>query len=208
MNLSRSEKDSVLPILHGAAICSAGAPSSDELVARLRRSSTASFLCRTSRAGRNAHRKFRGDTGEIFIEGAYNYVPIDPCQGVSADTAMDLGTRAYVDLEVGSYEENELALPIPAKRCFAQRFSAMVPALTAPNDGDQRLARIRRMAHEPHLLELEHDRIVLVCSGPIGLDSTGHSDRPVYSARAFDYAAVCRPPGRRPSALPWENYRM
>ena len=51
---------------------------------------------------------------EISIEGAYNYVPIDPCQGVisAVRTAMDLGThRAYVDLEVGSYEENELVLP-------------------------------------------------------------------------------------------------
>ena len=40
----------------------------------------------------------------------------------------------------------------------------MVPALTAPQDGGQRLARIRRIAYELHLLELEYERVVLVCS--------------------------------------------
>ena len=107
---------------------------------------------------------------EISIEGAYNYVPIDPCQGVisAVRTAMDLGAhRAYVDLEVGSYEENDLVLPDPyaLKEVSLERFvAAMVPVLTAPKDGDQRLARVRRMAYELHLLELEHERIVLVCS--------------------------------------------
>ena len=107
---------------------------------------------------------------EISIEGSYNYVPIDPCQGVisAVRTAMDLDAhRAYVDLEVGSYEESEIVLPDPyaLKEVSLERFvAAMVPVLTAPNDEEQRLARIRRMAYELHLLELEHERIVLVCS--------------------------------------------
>ena len=107
---------------------------------------------------------------EITLEGAYNYVPIDPCQGVIAAvrTGMDMGIdRAYIDLEVGSYEESELLLPDPyaLKEVSLERFvAAMVPALTAPLDGSQRLARIRRMAYELHLLELEYERVVLVCS--------------------------------------------
>ena len=107
---------------------------------------------------------------EITLEGAYNYVPIDPCQGVIAAvrTGMDMGIdRAYIDLEVDSYEESELLLPDPyaLKEIPLERFvAAMVPALTAPKDGGQRLARIRRMAYELHLLELEYERVVLVCS--------------------------------------------
>ncbi|MEC8646171.1 MAG: hypothetical protein VXY00_04265 [Candidatus Latescibacterota bacterium] len=138
---------------------------------------------------------------EISIEGAYNYVPIDPCQGVisAVRTAMDLGThRAYVDLEVGSYEENELVLPDPyaLKEVSLERFvAAMVPALTAPNDGDQRLARIRRMAYELHLLELEHDRIVLVCSvADWPWIRQAYSDRARYTKHERSITLpVCRP---------------
>lgn len=138
---------------------------------------------------------------EISIEGAYNYVPIDPCQGVisAVRTAMDLGThRAYVDLEVGSYEENELVLPDPyaLKEVSLERFvAAMVPALTAPNDGGQRLARIRRMAYELHLLELEHDRIVLVCSvADWPWIRQAYSDRARYTKHERSITLpVCRP---------------
>ena len=138
---------------------------------------------------------------EISIEGAYNYVPIDPCQGVisAVRTAMDLGThRAYVDLEVGSYEENELVLPDPyaLKEVSLERFvAAMVPALTAPNDGDQRLTRIRRMAYELHLLELEHDRIVLVCSvADWPWIRQAYSDRARYTQHERSITLpVCRP---------------
>ena len=138
---------------------------------------------------------------EISIEGAYNYVPIDPCQGVisAVRTAMDLGThRAYVDLEVGSYEENELVLPDPyaLKEVSLERFvAAMVPALTAPNDGDQRLTRIRRMAYELHLLELEHDRIVLVCSvADWPWIRQAYSDRAQYTQHERSITLpVCRP---------------
>ena len=40
---------------------------------------------------------------EVTLEGEYNYVPIDPCQGVIAAvrTALDLDIdRAFVDIEV------------------------------------------------------------------------------------------------------------
>ena len=53
---------------------------------------------------------------EATVEGTYSYVPIDPCQGIIAAIreAMEKGVeRAYVDLETGVYEEQELILPDP-----------------------------------------------------------------------------------------------
>jgi hypothetical protein len=107
---------------------------------------------------------------EVTLEGEYNYVPIDPCQGVIADvrTAIDLDVdRAFVDLEVESYEEQGLVLPDPyaLKEVALEKFlAALLPALPPPLPGGQRQERIRRMAYELHRLELEYERVVFVCS--------------------------------------------
>ena len=107
---------------------------------------------------------------EVTLDAAYNFVPIDPCQGVIAAvrTAMDLGVdRAYVDLEVASYEEQQIVLPDPyaLKDVPFERFiAALLPVLPAPDEGGQRQERICRMAYELHRLELEHERVAFVCS--------------------------------------------
>lgn len=107
---------------------------------------------------------------EVSIEGEFNYVPVDPCQGIIAAIreAIAAGvSRAYVDLEVAAYEEQGLALPDPyaLKEVRLERFlAALLPALPTPEQGSQRLERIQRMAFELHRLELEQERIVFVCS--------------------------------------------
>ena len=107
---------------------------------------------------------------EISLHGEYNYVPIDPCQGVIAAvrTALELGIdRAYVDLEVEIYEEQELVLPDPyaLKEVALETFlAALLPALPPPQPDGQRYQRICRMAYELHRLELEYERIAFVCA--------------------------------------------
>ncbi|MFT5087254.1 MAG: hypothetical protein ACI906_002017 [Candidatus Latescibacterota bacterium] len=107
---------------------------------------------------------------EITLESEYNYVPIDPCQGIIAAvrTAMDMEVdRAFIDLEVESYEEQELVLPDPyalKEVAFEKFLAALLPALPPPLMGEQRQERIRRMAYELHRLELEYERVAFVCS--------------------------------------------
>ena len=107
---------------------------------------------------------------EATPEGSYNFVPVDPCQGVIAAIreAMERGIdRAYVDLEVGVYEEHSLVLPdsYALKEVALEKFLAsLLPALPAPVPGGQRQDRVRRMAYELHRLELEYERTVFVCS--------------------------------------------
>ena len=103
--------------------------------------------------------------------GSCNYVPVDPCQAVIAAIreAMDSGLdRAYIDLEVADYESESVNIPDPyalAKLPLEKFLTALVATLPAPEEG-QRLRRIARMAHELHVLELEYECIVLVCSAP------------------------------------------
>jgi len=103
-------------------------------------------------------------------EESCNFVPVDPCQGLIAairetmDRQID---RAYVDLEVDVYQTHHLALPDPyaLKDVKLERFlAALVPALPAPSADGQRAARVARMAYELHCLELEYERVVLVCA--------------------------------------------
>ena len=107
---------------------------------------------------------------EATVEGTYSYVPIDPCQGIIAAirAAMEMDVeRAYVDLETGVYEEQELILPDPyaLKKVVLEKFlAALLPALPPPVPGGQRQDRIRRMAYELHCLELEYEHIVFVCA--------------------------------------------
>lgn len=107
---------------------------------------------------------------EVSLDGDFNYVPVDPCQGVIAGIreAVQAGVdRAYVDLEVAAFEEHGLILPDPyaLKEVRLERFlAALLPGLPGPEDGSQLQARIRRMAYELHCLELDYERVVCVCS--------------------------------------------
>jgi hypothetical protein len=104
------------------------------------------------------------------LEESYNCVPVDPSQPMIAaarhaiETGIDL---AYVDLEVEAYEPYGQAMPdaYALKHVELEAFAAaLLPSLEAPPPGSQRLERIRRMAHQLHLLELEYRRIAFVCS--------------------------------------------
>ena len=101
---------------------------------------------------------------------ACTYVPIDPCQPVIAGirTAIETGLpRAYIDLEVASYEERAAVFPDPyaLKEISLEKFAAaLLPALPTPTEGSQQMARIRWMAFQLHCLELEYKRILCLCS--------------------------------------------
>ncbi len=100
---------------------------------------------------------------------AYTFVPIDPCQPVIAALreARSLGIpTAFFDIEVQDFTTEALVHPDPfaLKEVALERFAtALVPALPAPEGGSQRDARIRWMAHQLHLLELDHERILAIC---------------------------------------------
>ena len=106
---------------------------------------------------------------EHVDSAACSYVPIDPCQSVVAAIreAQAAGIqRAYIDLEVASFEEHALNLPDPyaLKKVALERFSsAIMPFLKRPGPASQREARIARMAYELHCLELEHESIAVIC---------------------------------------------
>lgn len=107
---------------------------------------------------------------EPDLEGAYSLVPIDPCQGVIAALrhALEQGVdRAWIDLEVPSYEPPQIPLPDPfaLKQLSLEKYlAALLPSLPAPPERSQRLERLRYMAYQLHCLELEYERVVFVCA--------------------------------------------
>ena len=114
---------------------------------------------------------YDGGGVESESDTTFNYVPIDPCQGAIAglrDAMEKHIDRAYVDLEVDVFEQGEpvaLADPYALKKVQLEKFvAAMLPALPAPRENTQRWRRVRRMAYELHLLELDYERIVFICS--------------------------------------------
>ena len=101
---------------------------------------------------------------------AYTLVPIDPCQPVVAALRearhLEIDT-AFIDLEVQDFRTESLVHPDPfaLKEVALERFvAALVPALPPPEEDSQRDRRIRWMAHQLHLLELEYDRILMIAS--------------------------------------------
>jgi hypothetical protein len=103
--------------------------------------------------------------------GGSSYVPVDPCQPVIeairvAQTASV--ARAWVDLEVAVWESPEhvaLPDPYPLPETGWEAFAAAcLPVLPAPIPGSQREERIRHTAHQLHVLEVEHECVVHVCS--------------------------------------------
>jgi hypothetical protein len=100
----------------------------------------------------------------------YTIVPIDPCQPIITGirTAIDLRIdRAYIDLEVQLFEPQNTVLPDPyaLKEVSLEKFSAaLLTGLPAPDPGGQQMARIRYMAYQLNLLELDYDHICCLCA--------------------------------------------
>tara|TARA_A100001037_G_scaffold301946_1_gene332505 strand:+ start:1155 stop:2993 length:1839 start_codon:yes stop_codon:yes gene_type:complete len=101
---------------------------------------------------------------------AYSFVPIDPCQPLIAAIREALAaniTRAYIDLGVENFEQQTATYPDPyaLKQISLEKFdAALVTGLPRPEPDSQRRDRIRWMAHQLHLLELDYERILFVCS--------------------------------------------
>jgi hypothetical protein len=108
--------------------------------------------------------------GENGMGGA-SYVPVEPCQALieALRVAQTAGiARAWVDLEVENWEPpGDLVLPdaYPLPTTGLEAFAAAcLPVLPTPEADSQHDERLRYMAQQLHLLELEHTRVVLVCS--------------------------------------------
>lgn len=98
-----------------------------------------------------------------------NYVPIDPCQPVIAAlrvAAQEHIRTEFVDLEVEKVESNVSVLPDPyaLKKVSLEQFAtAVLPTLPRPKN-QQRMDRIRWMAHRLRELEKHYDSILFLCS--------------------------------------------
>lgn len=99
----------------------------------------------------------------------FNYVPIDPCQPVIAGIRLAMQEhipRAYLDLEVESFETRGAVLPDPyaLKQVPLERYSAAVlPAVPRPRS-EQHRQRIQWMAERLHLLEKSREAVLFLCS--------------------------------------------
>lgn len=137
---------------------------------------------------------------------AYSFVPIDPCQPVIAAVREAIAAdipRAYIDLAVESFEQDTSTYPDPyaLKAVSLEKFdTALIPGLPRPDPDSQRSDRIRWMAHQLHLLELEYDNILFVCSAmdwPWIRDAYTHREPPpeekgpVWPAETFYVAPNC-----------------
>ena len=126
------------------------------------------------------------------------YVPVDPCQPVisALRTAVERDIpRAYIDLEVDRYVEQASVLPDPyaLKEVSLERFTAaLVPALPTPQP--QQMDQIHWMAFQLHLLEMDYERILFVCTV-----ADWPWIRDAYRQR-LDYPEPS-PPARAPEAL-------
>jgi hypothetical protein len=109
------------------------------------------------------------DVDREDAELGFNYVPIDPCQGVIAALRTAMGeriAREFIDLETPRFEAITGVFPDPyaLKRVTPEQFSAaLLPAIPAPQPG-QHAARIAWMATRLRELESHHKLILVVCS--------------------------------------------
>ena len=102
-------------------------------------------------------------------ENIASYVPIDPCQPVVAAIRLAMQEhirRAFIDLEVDSFEVHQGLLPDPyaLKRVKSEQFGAAVlPAIRRPKSQQHR-ERIAFMAEQLRDLSKKHESILFVCS--------------------------------------------
>jgi len=103
-------------------------------------------------------------------EGGYNYVPTDPRQPVilGLRIAMEEGIpRAFIDRSVSRFRTRQISLPDPfaLRRLSVEKFCAgLLPSLPRPARDSQEDQRVRWMAYQLHKLEMDHSRILLICS--------------------------------------------
>ena len=106
---------------------------------------------------------------EADDEDSYNFVPIDPCQGVIMGIRVAMEeriSRAFIDLEVKNFQPHQAVFPDPysLKKLSLEKFSAAVlPSIPSPEEGSQITDRIHWMAFQVHCLELEYENILFLC---------------------------------------------
>jgi hypothetical protein len=103
-------------------------------------------------------------------EGAFNFVPVDPCQPVIAALRAAMEERihcVFIDLEVEVFKAESRVFPDPyaLKKVSMEAFSAaLLTASPPPQAGSQREARVRWMAARLRALEAEgFEKIAFVC---------------------------------------------
>lgn len=106
---------------------------------------------------------------EADVPTGFSYVPIDPCQPVIAGIRTAIGERiprAFIDLETSRFESRSAIYPDPyaLKKVRPEAFAAAIlPSIPPPTPG-RHADRIAWMAHQLRRLEVDHRRILLVCS--------------------------------------------
>ncbi|MGC9326587.1 MAG: hypothetical protein ACP5I1_03045 [Candidatus Hinthialibacter sp.] len=101
--------------------------------------------------------------------GAWNYVPIDPCQPVIM--ALRIALQEYtpiefIDRETAVYEPESFFSPdsYALKKTTLEKFcTTVLPAIPPPPDGSRQEARIATMADELHRLRAHYKNILAIC---------------------------------------------
>lgn len=100
----------------------------------------------------------------------FSFVPVDPCQGIitAIRVAIEEGIeRAYIDRDVSDFEMQRGYFPDPyaVKNISLEKFVlALLPAMPSPKMGSQQEKKVRWMAYQLHQLELQHNKILFICS--------------------------------------------
>ncbi len=103
-------------------------------------------------------------------EDVFSYVPIDPCQPtiMGLRIAMQEGIpRAFVDRSVAEYQVRRFDFPdtFALRKLSMETFCAgFLPAIPKPERDDQADLRAKWIAYRLHSLEVDHSRIVCICS--------------------------------------------
>ena len=103
-------------------------------------------------------------------DGTRSYVPIDPSQPVI--TALRIARQegmatAFIDWSVDSFEPRHVNFPDPfaLRGLSMEKFNAaLLPFLKRPEPGGQHEKRARWMGYQLHRLEMDHSRIIFICS--------------------------------------------
>ncbi|MFQ5449937.1 MAG: hypothetical protein ACE5E9_04875 [Nitrospinaceae bacterium] len=103
-------------------------------------------------------------------DGVQSYVPVDPCQPVimGLRIARQEGIPvAFIDWSTPRFEPRRVEFPDPfaLRKLSLEKFNAaLLLSLKRPAPGSQHEQRARWMAYQLHRLELDHSRIVFICS--------------------------------------------
>ncbi len=124
-----------------------------------------SVVCQT--LSRNGNPDEEDD--ESGSQGAWSYVPIDPCQPVISGLRIAVEERMaiqFIDLETNAFQPQSSVLPDPyaLRTVSLEKFAtAVLPSMSRPFN-EQHKNRIQYMAWKLRQLERKFKRIVIVCS--------------------------------------------